>query len=205
MDNMSVLETLENERVKIEVMRYDQLTGSDDPELSFKLFYHYRQGARLKQVKLGLKKGQMKIEAGALHFMKGNVKMETPVKKGLLRNVGTGLLGGESVFKPVYSGVGEVWLEPSFKHYLLADLQGEEIIVDKGMFLACEEQMEVSAVAQKNISSAFFGGEDFFQTRISCMGIGGSGITCTHAGDLGLPIKQRDPTGGRQLCSPASG
>ena len=41
---------------------------------------------------------------------------------------------------------GEVWLEPSFKHYILLELKNEEIIVDKGMFYCCSGGVDVKNI-----------------------------------------------------------
>jgi uncharacterized protein (AIM24 family) len=75
------------------------------------------------------------------------------------------------VFKPSYQGTGEIYLEPGFVHYLIYHLQNEEIIVDKGMFYACESTVQVGVAPVKTISSAAKGGEGWFQTKLSGTGI----------------------------------
>lgn len=170
-NNIRVIEELENERIKVEIVENVKLSGAKSGYAAERLFYLDKAGVKLKNVKITLKKGAVKLESGALYFMKGRIEVANKAAKGFLKNLGTNLLSGEKMFKPEYSGTGEIWLEPSFGHYMLVDLEEDEIIVDKGMFYACESGMEVTAVTQKNISSAMFGGEGFFQTRIKGTGI----------------------------------
>ena len=75
------------------------------------------------------------------------------------------------MFKPTYEGTGEIFLEPSFGHFALIELEDEEIIVDDGLFYACEEDVEVGAAMQKSVSSMLFGNEGIYQTSISGSGI----------------------------------
>lgn len=171
MENIKVIDRIENDNIIVETIEQTKLTGAKNGYEAERLFYLDKSGVRMKNVKITLKKGAVKLESGALYFMKGSINVDTKPAKGFLKNLGSNLLSGESMFKPTYSGSGEIWLEPSFGHFMLLELDNDEVIVDKGMFYACESDMEVSAVAQKNISSAMFGGEGFFQTKIKGTGI----------------------------------
>ncbi|WP_195251994.1 AIM24 family protein [Romboutsia sp. 1001713B170207_170306_H8] len=51
------------------------------------------------------------------------------------------------------------------------ELKNESIIVDKGMFYCCSEEIEVKGIAQRNISSTILGREGFFQVQISGTGV----------------------------------
>lgn len=171
MENIRVIDKLENERMLVETIETTKLTGARSGYGAERIFYLEKAGVKSKNVRITLKKGSVKLESGALYFMKGNIDVKTQAAKGFLRNLGTSMLSGEAMFKPTYSGQGEIWLEPSFGHFMLIELDNDEIIVDKGMFYACESDMEVSAVIQKNVSSAMFGGEGLFQTKIKGSGI----------------------------------
>lgn len=171
MKNLNVIQQVENDLVKVEIIETDKLSGATDGRIAEKLFYMEQAGIKLKNIRITLKGGAVKVESGALYFMKGHIKVATKPAKGFLKNLGSNLLSGEKMFKPEYSGEGEIWLEPSFGHYKIIELDDDEIIVDKGMFYACENKMTVSAVSQKNISSSLFGGEGFFQTKIKGSGI----------------------------------
>lgn len=171
MENLKVLDSIENDRVKFEIVQYEKLEGSQTPQMAQSLYFQEKMGVKLKQIRITMKKGAVKLESGALYFMKGNIDVKNEISKGFFKNLGSNMLSGEKMFKPEYSGMGEIWLEPSFGHYMLIELDDDEIIVDKGLFFACESQMEVSAVIQKNVSSAMFGGEGFFQTRVKGSGV----------------------------------
>lgn len=171
LNNCRVISEVENDNIKVEIIENTKLSGAKSGKAAEHLFYLDKAGVKLKNVKITLKKGAVKLESGALYFMKGHIDVANKAAKGFFKNLGSSLLSGEKMFKPEYSGKGEIWLEPSFGHYMLIEIEDDEIIVDKGMFYACESKMEVTAVAQKNITSAMFGGEGFFQTRIKGTGI----------------------------------
>ncbi|MCH4886468.1 AIM24 family protein [Acidaminobacter sp. JC074] len=171
MKNFKVIHQVENDFMKVEIIENQKLSGAKDGQTAQKLFYMEQAGIKLKNVRIILKEGAVKIESGALFFMKGKIKVATKPAKGFIKNLGSNLLSGEKMFKPEYSGKGEIWLEPSFGHFKIIELDNDEIIVDKGMFYACDSSMQVSAVSQKNLSSTMFGGEGFFQTKVKGSGI----------------------------------
>jgi len=172
-DNMQVIESAEGAGIRFEILQYNELTGSENIELAEKLFFAKQAGIRLKMVRATLDGGEMVTETGALYFMKGDISMQTKAGglTGFAKKLIASRLTKESVFKPRYRGTGEVYLEPTFSHFILASLAEEEMIVDKGMFYACEGTVEVGVAVQKSVSSAMFGGEGLFQTRLSGSGI----------------------------------
>ena len=80
--------------------------------------------------------------------------------------------------KPEYTGDGTLVLEPTYKHIILLDLDewGNSIVLDDGLFLACESTLKQKAVRRKTFSSAFAGGEGFFN-----LGLKGSGVVCLES------------------------
>lgn len=163
---IKVLDSSEGKGLKIEVIEYQSLPGHYSEHTD----HQYIE--KLRQVRVQLKGGELITEAGALQFMKGNVTMKVDsslksVAKGFLSN----RLTGEASVKPRYKGNGEVYLEPSFDHFLLFEMDNEEIIADKGVFYCCEASITVGVAAQKNISSAIAGGEGLFQTKLKGSGV----------------------------------
>lgn len=158
---------------RFQILEYDELKGASDIDTAFDLDIVNRSGIRLKQVRIMLNESSVKIEAGALSYMKGDIEItnKTDGVIGLSKKFISSKLTGEKMFKPTYSGTGEIFLEPSFKHYALVELEDDHIIVDDGIFLACEEGVDVSPTIQKTISSMIFGHEGVFQTRIQGDGI----------------------------------
>lgn len=64
------------------------------------------------------------------------------------------------------------------KDYVLIDLAdwNGDIVLEDGMFLACEDTVEMKVVARSNLSSAVLGGEGLFNTSLR-----GSGVACLES------------------------
>lgn len=156
-----------------EILEFEQLNGATNVNTAVNLFYAREVGMKLRQVRINLENSKIKTEAGALYFYKGKIESETKMGgvTGVFKKAISGGLTNESAMKPVYKGTGEVWLEPSFSHYIVLELQGDSIIVDKGMFYCCSEEIEVLPQMQKNISSTVLGGEGMFQIKLSGHGV----------------------------------
>jgi uncharacterized protein (AIM24 family) len=171
--NIFVSDALEALSVKFEVLTYRSLSGSDNLAVAGMLYHAQHSGVRLKQVRITLEESEVILEAGALHFQKGEIEIESKVggAGGFLKKFITNKLTDEAAFKPTYRGSGEIYLEPGFGHYILLSLDDEELVADKGMFLACEKSIDVGVATQKSIKAGLLGGEGFFQTRLSGKGI----------------------------------
>lgn len=121
-------------------------------------------------IRVTLDKSETMIEPGALYFMKGNLQLESStqgISKGLMRK----FITGETLFQSRIKGSGEIYLEPTFGHYMLFNIEDDALIVDKGAFYCASSDLDVSAKLQGNVSSALFGGEGFFQTQIKGSGV----------------------------------
>lgn len=161
------IDSAENSKLKVEIMAYTTLAGSDDIDVAAKIFLLNEARVRSKMVKFTLKEHTtIKIEPGALYFMKGNLELESKIQGGLAKGLFRKFTSGETLFQSTITGTGEVYLEPSFGYYLLLKLNGERFICDKGAYVASSGDVQVNAEAQKNVSSALAGGEGFFQTAL---------------------------------------
>ncbi len=112
--------------------------------------------------------------------MLGNVNATTGIKGvgDLLGKAMRGKVTGESAIKPEYTGDGILVLEPTYKHIILmdaADWNGS-VVLDDGLFLACDSRLEHKAVMRSNLSSAVAGGEGLFNLSLS-----GSGVFCLES------------------------
>ncbi|AAM05996.1 AIM24 family protein [Methanosarcina acetivorans] len=170
--NVNILDSIEKDGFKVEILECNHLKGSKDAALAEDLFYIKNAGMSLKMVKVTLENSGLITESGALYFHKGNIECTSGMGGvgGLAKKLIKSKLTNESTFKPVYKGTGEIFLEPSFSHYVLMHLENESIVVDKGIFYCCEEGMEIGVASQKNLSSGLLGGEGWFQTQISGTG-----------------------------------
>lgn len=158
---------------KVEVLQFTRLQGSADLRTAENLFYAMQSGMRLKMVRITLNKSHVRVEPGALYYMRGRLEMKASTGGGILQGLSRKLLSGETFFVNEIHGTGEIYLEPTFGHFLLHQIEQYEkaLIVDKGLFYAGTSGLDISSVLQKNVSSALFGGEGLYQTRIQGTGI----------------------------------
>lgn len=174
MNEVDPFEVVEVEKVPgamFEIVQYKSLKGSDDLNTAEKVFFANQANIHLKMVRITLSNSETMIEPGALYFMKGNLHLESStqggISKGLMRRFAT----GETLFQSRIKGTGEIYLEPTFGHYLLFNIDDDALVVDKGAFYCASGGLDVSAKLQGNISSALFGGEGLFQTQVKGTGI----------------------------------
>ena len=171
-NKLTMLSEMENDS-KFQILEYNKLDGATDIETAFGLNIIKESGIKLKQIRIILDDSSVKLEPGVLSYMKGNI--ETRNKAGGVLGLGkkfiSSKLTGETVFKPTYSGSGEIFLEPSFGHFALLELEDDEIIIDDGIFCACEEFINVGVSIQRNVSSALLGNEGLYQTKLEGSGI----------------------------------
>lgn len=135
---------------------------------------------RKRQVICDLSKANITIQAGAMQWMVGNVNATTGIKGvgDLFGKAVRGKVSGESAIKPEYTGDGILVLEPTYKHLLLVNLAdwNGSIVLDDGLFLACDSQIKHKAVMRSNFSSAVAGNEGLFN-----LGLVGNGVVCLEA------------------------
>lgn len=158
---------------KFQILQYESLEGASDIGTALGLNIIRENGIKLKQIRIVLDESSVILEPGALSYMKGDIDIRSKAGGvfGLGKKILTSKLTGETVFKPTYSGTGEIFLEPSFGNFALIELEDDEIIVDDGMFFACESGIDVGVSIQRNVSAALLGNEGLCQTRISGNGI----------------------------------
>ena len=143
-------------------------------------YYCNAMNVRKRQVLCDLSKAQITLQAGAMQWTVGNVNATTGVK-GVGDLFGKALRGGvtgESAIKPEYTGDGLLVLEPTYKHILLLDLAdwNGSIVLDDGLFLACDSRLKHETVMRSNFSSAAAGNEGLFN-----LGIVGNGVVCLES------------------------
>lgn len=123
----------------------------------------------LRRVKVTLASETVKTEAGAMYYMRGNIEMtsKAPSAGGFLKAMVT----GESVFRPTYTGSGELHLEPSFGGFHVLDVQDEAWILEHGAYWASDAGIEVDVHRDSTLTS-LKSGEGFmnFQTKIKGRG-----------------------------------
>lgn len=136
-------------------------------------FFMSKSNMRNKQLMIELNNNEVMLSAGAMQYMIGNIEMTSGIKGvgGLMRNMLSGAATGTSAAKPLYKGTGTILLETTYKYLWLIDVDNDHIVIDDGMFLACETTLDISVAARKNISSAVLGGEGLFNLSARGKGI----------------------------------
>jgi len=122
----------------------------------------------LKMVKATIDNETIRAEAGALHYMRGLIELETPAPtaKGFLKSMVT----QEKIFRPTYTGTGEIFYgPPTFGEYTIMRFDNEEWVLDKGAYVCSDHDIEVGVFTNKAISG-LISGEGFFQTKVSGCG-----------------------------------
>lgn len=150
------------------------------PEDAQTAYFCSEMNVRRRQVICDVGKSNVTLQAGAMQWSVGSVAATTGIKGvgDFFNKAIRGSVTGESAIKPEYTGNGVLVLEPTYKHIILIDVAdwNGEIVLDDGLFLACESTLGHKAVMRSNISSAVAGGEGLFN-----LGISGSGILCLES------------------------
>lgn len=150
------------------------------PETAMTAYYANQMNVRKRQVVCDVSKSNVTVQAGAMQWTVGNVNATTGIKGvgDLFGKAMRGSVTGESAIKPEYTGEGMLVLEPTYKHIILVDLNdwNGSIVLDDGLFLACESTLKHKAVMRSNFSSALAGNEGLFN-----LGIQGKGVVCLES------------------------
>lgn len=137
---------------------------------------------RRRQLVCDMDKANVTVQAGAMQWMLGDVHATTGIKGAgdLFGKAIRGKVTGESAIKPEYKGSGILVLEPTFRHIILVDLAewGGSVVLDDGLFLACDSNIRHKAVMRSNFSSAMLGGEGLFNLSLNGEGVAALECSC---------------------------
>lgn len=145
------------------------------PETAIGAYYASEMNIRKRQVFIEMNGDSMVLSAGAMQWMAGNIQISSDIK-GIGDFVGKifkAATTNETVAKPVYTGTGVLMLEPTYKHILLEDVSewSGGIVLEDGLFLACEGSVKQKVVARTNLSSAVLGNEGLFNLSLTGTGV----------------------------------
>lgn len=147
---------------------------------------------RLNLVEVEVDNASFRYEAGAMHYMKGNLELEA--KAPSIGKMFKSMLTKETIVKPVIKGSGTVFLQPSFGEFTILNLENEEWILDRGAYFASDINIEIGSYTNRAIS-AIFSGEKWFQTVVS----GTGKVIITSAG----PVEEVELTNGKLIVDGA--
>ncbi len=115
------------------------------------------------------------IQRGMMQLMLGDISLDNDIKgvADFVKKIAGSVVTNETAVKPHFVGEGTLVLEPTFKHIILEDLNewSEGMVIEDGMFLACDDSVELKITARKNVSSLLLGNEGIFNTTLYGDGI----------------------------------
>lgn len=172
---------LNNENVKLidkkegmRVIEY-QKDLSVTPYSAVNSYFSSKMNVRKRQVLIELNNDEYTISAGAMQWVLGNVEIVSDVKGvgDLLGKTIKGSVTKESTVKPKYKGKGILMLEPTYRYIMLENMEEwpDGMILDDGMFLACQSTIDQKVVMRSNVSSALLGKEGLFNLKLVGQGI----------------------------------
>ncbi len=172
-DNENILKI--DEMGCFKVYEHQKDLSVSNPSAAFLQYYMHEMNMRKRQVLCTLTGNAVKLQAGAMQWMGGQVAMDSGIK-GVGNFLGKAIKGaatGESAAKPIYYGNGYVMLEPTYKYIFLEDLSkwGSGMMLEDGLFLACDANIQEEVISRKNFSSAMLGGEGLFNLCLSGQGV----------------------------------
>ncbi len=156
------------------LMEYDR-DISVGPSSAQTAFFMSKMNVKKRQVIASLNGTGIILQAGAMQMVVGNVNIATNVQGAgdLFKKMMGAAVTKETAIKPRYTGVGQVVLEPTYRYILFEDLDNWNgaMTIEDGMFLACEDTVQMSVTSRSNLSSAALGGEGLFNTTLHGKGI----------------------------------
>ncbi len=177
---------LDNDDVKVldelgafSVLEY-QRDLSVTPSTAMVAYYSAQMNVKKRQLLCDLSFSNVITQAGAMQWMVGNVNATTGIKGvgDLFGKAVRGKVTGESAIKPEYTGDGKLILEPTNKYLVLLDTDewNGSVVLEDGLFLACEATLKHKAIMRSNLSSAVMGGEGLFNLSLN-----GKGTFCIES------------------------
>ena len=144
---------------------------STSPQAAEESYFASKMNIRKRQLVISLPNDNgVFIQAGDLQLMMGDIEATTNVKGAgdFLKKLVASAVTDETAVKPFYRGTGTLVLEPTYKYIIVEDLADwpEGLVIEDGMFLACDEDVRMEIISRKTISSMAFGGEGLFNTSL---------------------------------------
>lgn len=172
-DKFKIIASETFQGVTFDVIELDSTEGAVHPSMAMKLYFMDKKNVKARFVRATLNNSTINMEAGAFYYSTGNINCSTKMGgvTGTVKSLFRGMVTGESTFRPSYTGTGEIYLEPSVKHYIMMKLDNETIVVDKSMYYCSTDGITLQSKMQSNVSGAVAGGEGLFQIELSGTGI----------------------------------
>lgn len=172
LDNANV--KVVDEKGAVKILEY-QKDLSVTAATAINAYYSAEMNVRKRQALIKLENNAYTISAGAMQWTAGDVRAAADVK-GVGDFFGKALKGAvtkESAVKPKYTGNGFLMLEPTYRYLFIEEVSnwGAGLVLEDGMFLACDSNVNQTVVARSNLSSAALGNEGLFNLALQGSGL----------------------------------
>ncbi|GGJ02908.1 AIM24 family protein [Paenibacillus hunanensis] len=136
-------------------------------------YYMSQSNMRRKQLMIELNNSEIMMKAGAMQYTIGRMEMTTGINGlgGLVSGMFKSAASGTGTVKPHYRGTGMIMLEPTYNYIWLIDVDNDEVVIEDGLFLACDTSLNIGVTARSNFSSAALGGEGLFNMTAKGKGV----------------------------------
>ena len=151
-----------------------QLDLSVQPNVAAMAYFAQKMNIKRRQLLIKLDNSDVTVQSGAMQWMVGHIESKTGLTgvADAAKKFLSSMVTKESVIKPVYTGTGELMLEPTYKHIILVDVAAwGSIVLQDGLFLACDTSLQQKVTARATLSSAALGGEGLFNLTLQGHGI----------------------------------
>lgn len=153
---------------------------SVNPASAMDAYFCNQMNIKKRQLVCDVTNAGITVQTGSMQWFVGDIQATTGIKSAgdFLKKTFRGVMSQESIIKPEYVGNGQLVLEPTYKYIILLDV-GEwnrGIVLDDGLFLACESCLQQKLVARSNFSSALAGREGLFNLSVF-----GRGVLCLES------------------------
>ena len=160
---------------KYSVMEYEK-DLSVPPERAHEAYFASKMNVRKRQILAQLTEDDgVIIQSGTMQIMLGQVDAATNIKDAgdLFKKFVSSKVTGETVIKPHYIGEGMVVLEPTYKYIILLNMAdwNESMVIEDGMFMACDDSIDLRVTSRTNLSSALLGREGLFNMTLFGEGV----------------------------------
>ena len=147
---------------------------SVDPSSAQTAYFMSEMNIHKRQLAINLNDSAAVIQAGAMQWIAGDLKAGTDVKGAgdFAKKLIGSKVSGETAVKPKYSGTGLLVLEPTYKYLIVSNTNewNGGVVLEDGMFLACDSSINMKIVARKTVSSAVLGNEGLFNVSLNGSG-----------------------------------
>lgn len=140
------------------------------PQSAQMAYFASEMNVRKRQIYCDLSVSNVTLQAGAMQWTVGDSNATTGIK-GVGDLIGKAFIGAvtkESAIKPEYTGTGVVVTEPTYKHLIISNIDewNGKVVLDDGLFIACDSALKHKTVMRSTLSSAALGNEGLFNLAL---------------------------------------